>query len=58
MYGFFKHKEDVFHNLIAQQASLTVAGLALLCKYVGSSKPEVAEELSLKKKKRMKCDAS
>ena len=50
MYGFFKHKEDVFHNLIAQQASLTVAGLALLCKYVEAQSPEVAEELSLKEK--------
>ena len=29
MSGFFKRKEDVFHNLIAQQASLTVEGLAL-----------------------------
>ena len=27
--GFFKRKEDVFHNLIAHQASLTVEVLAL-----------------------------
>jgi len=29
-----KRKDHVFHNLIAQQASFTVSGLILLCKYV------------------------
>src|SRR5271157_6611492 len=50
MSGFFKRKEDVFHNLIAQQASLAVEGLALLCKYVEAPSPEVAGQLSLKEK--------
>jgi predicted phosphate transport protein (TIGR00153 family) len=50
MSGFFKRKGDVFHNLIAQQASLTVEGLVLLCKYVEAQSPEVAEQLSLKEK--------
>ncbi len=50
MPGFFKRKEDVFHNLIAQQASLTVEGLALLCNYVDTPSPEVAGQLSLKEK--------
>ncbi|MGA7194287.1 MAG: DUF47 family protein [Anaerolineales bacterium] len=50
MLGHFKRKDQVFHNLIAQQASLTVEGLALLCKYVEAQSPEVAEQLSLKEK--------
>lgn len=50
MLARFKRKDDVFHNLIAQQASLAVEGLALLCKYVETQNPEVAEQLSLKEK--------
>jgi hypothetical protein len=48
MFRLFKRKDDVFHQLIAQQASLTVEGLALLCKYVEDQSREVAEQLSLK----------
>ena len=50
MSSFFKGKKDIFHNLIAQQAFLTVEGLTLLCKYVEAQSPEVAEQLSLKEK--------
>ena len=50
MSSIFKGKKDVFHNLIAQQASLTVEGLDLLCKYVEAQSAEVAEQLSLKEK--------
>ncbi len=42
MFGFFKRKGDVFHNLVAQQASLTVEGLALPCKYAEAQSPKVA----------------
>lgn len=50
MLGRFKRKDHVFHNLIVEQASLAVEGLALLCKYVEAQSPEVAEQLSLKEK--------
>ncbi len=50
MASIFKGKKDVFQNLIAQQALLTVEGLALLCKYVEAQNAGVAEELSLKEK--------
>jgi predicted phosphate transport protein (TIGR00153 family) len=50
MSSIFKGKKDVFQNLIAQQASLTVDGLDLLCKYVEAQSAEVAEQLSLKEK--------
>ena len=46
----FKRKDHVFHNLIAQQGSLTVEGLELLCKYVEAQSLEVAQQLSLKEK--------
>jgi uncharacterized protein len=50
MTGFVKGKEDVFHNRIAQQASLAVEGLALLCKYVEAPSPEAAAKILLKEK--------
>ncbi len=50
MFGFFKRKENVFQNLIEQQASLAYEGLRLLIKYFETSDPEVAEELSIKEK--------
>lgn len=50
MFGLFRRREDVFHNLIAQQASLAVEGLSLLCKYVQTPSPEIAEDLSQKEK--------
>ena len=48
MFGFFKRKENVFQNLIEQQATLSYEGLRLLVKYFETSDPEVAEELSIK----------
>jgi len=48
MTSIFKGKKDVFQNLISQQASLTVEGLDLLCKYVEAQSAEVAEQLSRK----------
>lgn len=50
MFGFFKRKENVFQNLIEQQASLAYEGLRLLIKYFETNDPEVAEELSIKEK--------
>jgi predicted phosphate transport protein (TIGR00153 family) len=50
MFGFFKRKENIFQNLIEQQASLAYEGLRLLIKYFETSDPEVAEELSIKEK--------
>jgi predicted phosphate transport protein (TIGR00153 family) len=50
MFKRFKRKDDVFHKLIAQQASLAVEGLTLLCKYVEDPNPGIAEQLSLKEK--------
>lgn len=50
MFGFLKRKENVFQNLIEQQASLAYEGLRLLIKYFETSDPEVAEELSIKEK--------
>jgi len=50
MFGFFKRKENVFQNLIEQQATLSYEGLRLLVKYFETSDPEVAEELSIKEK--------
>jgi predicted phosphate transport protein (TIGR00153 family) len=50
MFRPFKRREDVFHNLIAQQATLALEGLNLLCKYVEAQSPEMAEQLSLKEK--------
>ncbi len=50
MLKFFKRKDDVFQNLIEQQASITFEALKLLVKYLETLDPEVAEELSLKEK--------
>ena len=50
MFGFFRRKENVFQNLIEQQASLSYEGLRLLIRYFETSDPEVAEELSIKEK--------
>ena len=50
MFGFFRRKENVFQNLIEQQASLAYEGLRLLIRYFETSDPEVAEELSIKEK--------
>ena len=50
MFGFFKKREDVFHKLIQEQASITYEGLRLLVKYLETQDPEIAEELDLKEK--------
>jgi uncharacterized protein len=50
MFKFYRRKEDVFHKLIEQQASITYEGLKLLLKYLETLDKEVAEELSLKEK--------
>jgi len=48
MFGFFKKREEVFQNLIVQQAEITYQGLQLLEKHLSDPKPELAEQLSLK----------
>jgi len=58
MFRLFKRREDVFSRLIEEQASLSLEGLKLLVKYLETQDPDLAEELSLKEKGRMKCAAS
>lgn len=50
MFGFFKKREEIFHNLIEQQAETTFEGLQLLEKYLANPNPDLAEELTLKEK--------
>jgi len=50
MFRLFKRREDVFSKLIEEQASLSLAGLKLLVKYLETQDPDLAEELSLKEK--------
>ncbi|MBL8078277.1 MAG: DUF47 family protein [Anaerolineales bacterium] len=50
MFGFFKRRENIFHKLIEEQASITYEALRLLVKYLETSDPDIAEELSLKEK--------
>lgn len=50
MFGFFKKREEVFHKLIQQQASITYEGVKLLVKYIETQAPDIAEELALKEK--------
>jgi uncharacterized protein len=50
MWKLFKRREDVFHKLIEEQASITYEGLKLLVKYLETLDNEVAQELSLKEK--------
>ena len=50
MFRFFKKREEVFNNLIQQQASITFEGLKLLVKYLETGEPEFAEQLALKEK--------
>lgn len=50
MFGFFKKREEVFHNLIEQQAEKTFEGLQLLEKYLVDPNPDLAEQLTLKEK--------
>src|SRR4030066_274524 len=50
MFGFFKRREEVFHKLIQEQASIAYEGVRLLVKYLETPGPEIAEELALKEK--------
>src|SRR5512147_581528 len=50
MFGFFKKREEVFHKLIQQQASITYDGVKLLVKYFETQEQEFAEQLALKEK--------
>jgi len=50
MFGFFKKREEVFHRLIQEQASITYDGVKLLVKYCETQDREIAEELALKEK--------
>jgi predicted phosphate transport protein (TIGR00153 family) len=50
MFGFFKKREEVFHRLIQEQASITYDGVKLLVKYFETQDHEIAEELALKEK--------
>ncbi len=50
MFGLFKKREEVFHKLIQDQASLTYEGLKLLVKYMETQDPLIAEQLALKEK--------
>ncbi|HZM20381.1 MAG TPA: DUF47 family protein [Anaerolineales bacterium] len=50
MFSFFKKREDVFHKLIQEQASITYQGLKLLVKYLETQTPEISEELTMKEK--------
>jgi predicted phosphate transport protein (TIGR00153 family) len=50
MFRFFKKREEVFHKLIEEQASITLEGLGLLAKYLETHDSEIAEQLSLKEK--------
>ncbi len=50
MFGFFKKREEVFHKLIQEQASITYDGVKLLVKYFETQDREIAEQLALKEK--------
>ena len=50
MFGFFKKREEVFHKLIQDQASITYEGVKLLVKYLETQEREIAEKLDLKEK--------
>ncbi len=50
MFGFFKKREEVFHKLIQEQASITYDGVKLLVKYFETQDDEIAEQLALKEK--------
>jgi predicted phosphate transport protein (TIGR00153 family) len=48
MFGFLKKRENVFHKLMNEQASITYEGLKLLVKYLETQDGEIAEELAAK----------
>ena len=50
MFRFFRKREEVFHKLIQEQASITYDGVKLLVKYLETQDQEIAEQLALKEK--------
>jgi hypothetical protein len=42
MFGFLKKREEVFHKLIQEQASITYDGVKLLVKYFETQDGEIA----------------
>jgi predicted phosphate transport protein (TIGR00153 family) len=48
MFGFFKKREEVFHKLMEQQASITHEGLGLLVKYLETHDSALAQEVERK----------
>jgi len=50
MFGLFKKREEIFHNLIERQAERTYEGLQILERYLVNPNPELAEQLTLKEK--------
>lgn len=50
MFRFFRKREEIFHILIQEQASITYDGLRLLVKYLETQTPDIAEQLSIKEK--------
>src|SRR3990172_11078268 len=50
MFRLFKKREEVFHKLIQEQASIAYDGVSLLVKYLETGAPEIAEQLALKEK--------
>ena len=43
MFGFFKKREEIFHRLMEQQASITHEGLELLVKYLETHDSALAD---------------
>ncbi len=50
MFGIFKKREEVFHNLIEHQAEITFEGLKILEEYLSEPSRELAERLTFKEK--------
>ena len=50
MFRFTKKREEVFYDLIEQQAAITLEGLKYLEQYLASKDHKLAEQLSLKEK--------
>ncbi len=47
MFKIFKRKDDIFHELIEEQAALTYKGLKLLVQFMETQDHDIAEELTL-----------
>jgi len=50
MFKFLKPKDDLFHDLIARQAALTLEGLDILVEYLKAPSAELAADLRMKEK--------